>query len=281
MVDGVAITMLQFIHCYFTRLFVLYNTNMKPTNETYQELQYAFDKFNALLFDGQLPSCLLTLQREKASVGYFSSNRFANQSGQFAHEIAMNPSYFAIVPLIEVMQTLAHEMVHLWQFCFGQAARGRYHNAQWADKMESIGLMPSSTGAPGGARTGDRMADYAISGGRFLQACSELLTGQFKISWYDRFPPERAVQSAAYVYSFTHGSTFEGVPQDAVQLPAIVAGERARLEIKPGQAALNSICHVKKPTRQKYQCTCENAVWGKPNLLIRCEECQDVFVLAE
>lgn len=250
---------------------------MKPTNETYQELQLAFDRFNALLFDGKLPSCLLTLQREKVSVGYFSSNRFANQSGQFAHEIAMNPSYFAIVPLVEVMQTLVHEMVHLWQFCFGTPARGRYHNAEWAFKMESIGLMPSSTGSPGGAKTGDRIADYAISGGQFLQVCSQLITDKFKISWYDRFPPERAVQSAQYVYSFTHGTSLEGIHQEATQLPSIVADERARLDVKPSHGVIGASCLSKKPTRQKYQCTCEYAVWGKPNLLIRCEECQDIF----
>ncbi len=55
--------------------------------------------------------------------------------------------------------------------------------------MEAIGLMPSSTGKPGGARTGREMADYAIPGGLFMQATDKLLTQDFKISWLDRFPP--------------------------------------------------------------------------------------------
>lgn len=43
---------------------------MKPTVKTYAELQLAYDTFNARLFDGQLPECLITLQREKRTYGY-------------------------------------------------------------------------------------------------------------------------------------------------------------------------------------------------------------------
>ena len=148
---------------------------MKPTTETYSELQQAYDAFNQALFDGILPNCLITLQREKHTCGYFSSGRFASVDGKLTDEIAINPSYFAVTPIIEVLQTLVHEMAHLWQYHFGNPGRGRYHNKEWADKMESIGLMPSSTGKPGGAKTGDCMADYAIEGGLFLQSCNCLL----------------------------------------------------------------------------------------------------------
>ena len=108
------------------------------------------------------------------------------------------------------MQTLVHEMVHLWQAHFGKPGRGRYHNGQWADKMEAIGLMPSSTGKPGGQRTGDCMADYAIEGGRFLQACAALVTADFRISWYDRFPAPEVVAA--------------GQQCEAMQLSAAVGG---------------------------------------------------------
>jgi len=37
--------------------------------------------------------------------------------------------------------------------------------------MESIGLMPSDTGEPGGKRTGQRMSDYPIEGGAFYLQC--------------------------------------------------------------------------------------------------------------
>lgn len=50
-------------------------------------------------------------------------------------------------------------MTHLWQYHFGKPGRRGYHNKEWANKMESIGLMPSSTGQPGGDKTGDKMAE--------------------------------------------------------------------------------------------------------------------------
>lgn len=53
----------------------------------------------------------------------------------------------------EALQALTYEMVHLYQHHFGDPGRGRYLNKEWGNKMESIGLMPSSTGRPGGRRT--------------------------------------------------------------------------------------------------------------------------------
>lgn len=258
-------------------MFVLHNTVMKPTGETYSGLERAFDNFNQELFDGKLPSCLLTLQREKSSCGYFSANRFAHSTGYLAHEIAMNPSYFGIVPLVEVMQTLVHEMAHLWQFHCGTPARGRYHNGEWADKMEAIGLMPSSTGKPGGARTGDRMADYAIKGGKFLQVCEDLLAVQFRLEWYDRFPPEQAKASAQHLFVVQNVDSFSNLPAEAYQLPQISSGERARLSQLVEESVLSTGTTPKKPTREKYACSCDNAVWGRPNLKIRCEDCGQLF----
>lgn len=108
----------------------------------------------------------------------------------------MNPAYFAVCPPEEVMQTLVHEMVHLWQYHFGKPGRRGYHNKEWANKMESIGLMPSSTGQPGGKRTGDKMADYIIEGSVFDNLCQNLLTGDFRISWADKFPARERLQNA-------------------------------------------------------------------------------------
>jgi predicted SprT family Zn-dependent metalloprotease len=118
----------------------------KPTAQAYAELQKAYDHFNRELFEGTLPDCLLTLQREKDTYGYFSRNRFISSAGEKIDEIALNPSYFAVQPLVEILQTIAHEMVHLWQAHFGKPGRVRYHNGEFAAKMEAIGLMPSSTG---------------------------------------------------------------------------------------------------------------------------------------
>lgn len=250
------------------------NTRSVPTRETYDELQLAYSHFNGRLFDGALPDCLITLQREKSTCGYFSAKRFARADGETTDEIALNPSYFAAVPLVETMQTLVHEMVHLWQHHFGTPGRVRYHNEEWACRMESVGLMPSSTGRPGGKRTGDKMADYAIEGGPFLQACAALLTTSFSISWFDRFP---AIEHVRF-----------GETSISAALPADVGGGAAPLA---SHAALASVMHApssaaeagaggstaNKSNRTKYVCACSNAVWGKPGLDILCRACEGAF----
>lgn len=53
-----------------------------PTVETYNELQTAYDFFNTRLFSGDLPPCLITLQREKRTYGYFSSKRFVGSKSE-------------------------------------------------------------------------------------------------------------------------------------------------------------------------------------------------------
>jgi hypothetical protein len=64
--------------------------------------------------------------------------------------------------------------------------RSGYHNRQWADKMDAIGLCPSDTGQPGGARTGQGVSHYIVAGGPFDQACAQLLARGFTLSWHDR-----------------------------------------------------------------------------------------------
>lgn len=157
-----------------------------PTEETYSALQRAYEFFNHELHAGELPDCLITLQRRKRSCGYFSPRKFIHVSqGALTDEIAMNPAYFLEHGTIEVLQILVHEMAHLWQEHFGKPSRGGYHNKQWAEKMESVGLMPSSTGQEGGKKTGQNMSDYPIPGGPFLTACEKLLATGFSITWGD------------------------------------------------------------------------------------------------
>lgn len=247
---------------------------MKPTQQAYAELQQAFDHFNARLFDGQLPDCLLTLQREKHTYGYFSKSRFIGRDGRRIDEIALNPSYFAVVPLVEIMQTIVHEMAHLWQHHFGAPGRSRYHNDQWANKMEEIGLMPSDTGRPGGKRTGDRVADYAIAGGRFLQACEALITEDFRISWLDRFPSPKQMMAAANLPSTALDISVGGGPAPMQEL--VVASNNA-MQVA-GEASPDLVSETREQTRCKYVCPCKKRVWGRKNLKIICGACEGAFV---
>jgi len=101
---------------------------LRPTEQAYTELQHAYDFFNRQLFNGQLPPCLITLQRKNRTYGYFSGERWDDKAGAIIDEIALNPVHFATRSTDDVLSTLVHEMVHLWQHHFGKPSRSSYHN---------------------------------------------------------------------------------------------------------------------------------------------------------
>ncbi len=142
----------------------------------YKELQHAFDHFNTRLFNGECQPCLMTLQRQANTMGYISYNRFANvdNHSEYLHELALNPEYFGIKPIIEIFQTMVHELAHLIIWQRGLDTRKTYHNSHWADLMESVGLMPSHNGRIGGRRVGQKMMDYPKPDGLFVIACNDL-----------------------------------------------------------------------------------------------------------
>lgn len=168
----------------------MYTTGSKPTPETYDAFQDAYEHLNWVLFDSQLPNCLITLQRKGRSYGYFSRERFVRETGERCDEIALNPAHFAERSLEDTLSTLAHEMVHLWQYEHGKPGRGRYHNKQWADTMKSVGLYPSDTGDPGGKELGDQMSHYVIDGGPFAKAAADLIAKGFAITWQQQDDPK-------------------------------------------------------------------------------------------
>ena len=158
----------------------------KPTRETYDPLQLAYETFNRALFDNTLPNCLITLQRRKRTYGYFCGDRFGRADGALTDEIALNPTHFRDRPVEEVLATLGHEMVHLWQHHFGKPGRGRYHNLEWAEKMKAIGLQPTATGKEGGAEIGDVMNHMIVADGLFDRSVKKMLAKGFVLSWTEQ-----------------------------------------------------------------------------------------------
>lgn len=232
---------------------------LKPTEQTYNELQVAYEYYNTHLFDGDLPPCLITLQRSKKTYGYFSPDRFVSRESEITDEIAMNPTYFATRKVEEVLSTLVHEMVHLWQYHYGKPGRGRYHNRQWAEKMQSIGLMPSHTSAEGGKTTGDKVSHYIIDGGLFDEVSQSLLTDCFVISWLDR-------------YSFLGRKRADGL--DGID--ATLEEELSNLGI-----SVEPEGNENKSNRSKYSHICSGNkvvnVWGKAELDLICGICGKSF----
>jgi hypothetical protein len=149
--------------------------DLKPTNAQYKAFQAAFDHFNRELFDGELPTVMLTFSRKSRAKGFFAPDRWEDaEAGSKVSEIALNPDLFNSRTARDTASTIVHEMVHLWQDVFGNPSRRGYHNKQWADRMEQVGLMPSSTGEHGGKRVGQSVTHYMIDRGRFDRAFSKL-----------------------------------------------------------------------------------------------------------
>jgi len=160
-------------------------------NRQYVTISAAFDFFNRRLFAGQLPLAFIMLQRKAGSHGYYSAKRFEHRGGADLEtdEIALNPGTFAQRTDEEILSTLVHEMVHHWQRHFGKPGRGRYHNHQWADKMETLGLTPTDTGLPDGRKVGQLVTHCIVPDGLFALTCRELLAGGVKLEWQSRENP--------------------------------------------------------------------------------------------
>jgi len=152
------------------------------TNEQYQTFDSLFDYYNRELFGGELPDCMIVTVRYKNHTGFFKPGKWKNKLTEvepFIHEINLNPAYFDMED-VKCHAVLVHEMVHLWQYDHGKPTRRNYHNREWSQRAEKAGLMPSSTGRPGGKKTGELMSQYVISDGLFIDAFNRLIDRQYK-----------------------------------------------------------------------------------------------------
>ena len=161
-----------------------------PTLLHYGEFQRAFSYFNERLFPGLLdavPECLIVMTRKKGVHGYLAKSRWANsETGELLHELALNPLTLGVRPAEEALGTLVHEMVHAWQIAHGKKApRKGYHNKEWAEAMEEIGLIPSVSGYPDGKKTGQSVGHYIESGGAFAQKAAILIDTGWTVPHFD------------------------------------------------------------------------------------------------
>ncbi len=157
---------------------------MSITKKEYNSFQEAFDYFNEKLFSKNLPPCLITLTHSKKYGGFFHRERFTNRTNESkTDELSLNIDCFEDLSDINILSILVHEMVHLWQFHYGKPSRNGYHNKEWSNMMESIGLMPSDTGEPKGQKTGQKMNHYIIEDGSYEKVSNHLLSKGFKLNW--------------------------------------------------------------------------------------------------
>jgi hypothetical protein len=237
-----------------------------PTLAFYASLQTGYDHFNTHLFKNELPSCLITLRSASRVYGYHHANRFIAADGQQLAELGLHPGFFTLRPIESVLSTLVHEMAHHWQNHCGTPTQSNPHNKEWAQKMETLGLMPSHTGLPGGKKTGRSVSHYIVPDGPYLKACQQLLASGFQIPWLDRHapaPPEREIAHQAALKAA--GIEINLTPPPSATLPDQINGKATLIGPPP-----------KRPnTRVKHTCPdCGAKAWAAPETLLTCGECQ-------
>lgn len=147
--------------------------SINHTTRAYAGLNEAYQHFNKALFKGELPSCIITLQRKSKAYGYYHAGIF--KDGEIrTDEIAMNPQTFEGRKHNEILSTLAHEMCHLWQQHLGKAPKRAYHDKQWAKKMLEIGLLPYNV-KDKSKQTGPNCSHYIEHEKAFYLACAKFL----------------------------------------------------------------------------------------------------------
>lgn len=148
-------------------------------------------------------------------------------------------------------------MCHQWQYHHGKQSRAGYHNKEWGDRMEKIGLIPSDTGEPGGKKTGQTMADYPAQGGIFLKVATKILEGKELIRYY---------KNEVFLKKLMEGNAS---PDEEAEWQ-----EAAQAYLGGGETATVQAPKPKPPSKLKYTCPkCKANAWGKPNLEILCGKC--------
>jgi hypothetical protein len=241
------------------------NTQLSPTASFYSALQSAFDHFNTELFEGKLPHCLITLRSASRVYGYHHAGRFISLNGDQIDELGLHPGFFTLRPVESVLSTLVHEMVHHWQEHFGKPSPSNAHNQEWAVKMQSLGLMPSDTGLPGGKRTGRSLSHYILPDGKFLASCRKLLEGGFVIPWLDRHLPAAPESQVEVVQKLkAAGVEYEVSAPPVFKLPQEIKGMAAVFRPAPRRASTRAVLVCPK---------CGSKAWAAPETKIICGFC--------
>ncbi len=177
---------------------------MTVTKKQYASLDDAAEYLNKKLFGGKLPDIIITLQRKAKVNGYLHFERFTARDGTTKlTELAINPDNFVERTDLEILSTVAHEMVHLLQCVSGEPPRKGYHNKEFAEMMKAIGLYPSATGEVGGRETGQAITHYIIDGGKFEIAANAFLLKGNALFWESLPIPkaEREKKQTRWKYS--------------------------------------------------------------------------------
>ena len=134
------------------------------------QLEKMYNSMNADFFGGALPVPIITVQSKPGTWGHCSRAQIWQRKGETAYE--MNIAAEAVgQELEEILDTLLHEMVHLYcrENGIQEVSRGgTYHNKKFKELAEGVGLVCVDAGKYGWntqGRGNDKLTEYALSKG--------------------------------------------------------------------------------------------------------------------
>lgn len=133
-------------------------------------LEHIYNNLNTDFFDGELPVPIITVQSKPGSMGHCTVSKVWKRKEDNAYELNIAAEVLNF-PIEETLDTLLHEMVHLYcrENGIKEVSRGgKYHNKRFKAEAERRGLICVPCGAYGWNTTpegNDRLIQYALDKG--------------------------------------------------------------------------------------------------------------------
>ena len=133
------------------------------------QLEHIYNSINTDFFNDELPTPIITVQSKPGSYGHSSVSKVWKRPEDNAYEINIAAEVLSY-PIEETIDTMIHEMVHLYcrEHGIKEVSRGgAYHNKKFKEVAEAHGLTCVYTGAAHGWNTapGDNLLEYALQKG--------------------------------------------------------------------------------------------------------------------
>lgn len=129
--------------------------NSKGLLALHAEVSRAFAFFNARHWAGQLPTPVFAFFPQPPNgrrLGHYRPRAWRASDGELRDELILYADLALERGMLEVLLTLLHEAVHVWQQHFGSPS-SNHHNAEWHLEAARVGLRTS--GATGRTQPGE------------------------------------------------------------------------------------------------------------------------------
>lgn len=130
------------------------------------QLEKMYNVLNADKFGGELPVPIITVQSKPGTFGHCSIAKVWKKKDGETYELNIAAEVLAY-PIEETLDTMLHEMVHLYcrEHGIKDVSRGgTYHNARFKAEAERVGLACVRAGQYGwNTRPNEGLVEYALS----------------------------------------------------------------------------------------------------------------------